>query len=58
MNAAEPLRAAYYRETLHDWMARLKRSSRTASAPGAEKAPDAATCAQLGALGYVHVRCK
>jgi arylsulfatase A-like enzyme len=59
LQASDPLRAAYYRQTLHDWMARLKRSPPPASAgPGSDAAPDAATCAQLGALGYVHARCR
>jgi arylsulfatase A-like enzyme len=58
IQSAEPLRAAYYRQALHDWMARLKRPSGAPAGPGKDAAPDAATCAQLGALGYVHARCK
>jgi hypothetical protein len=56
--SSDTLRAAYFRQTLHDWMTRLKRPAVTASAPATGPAPDAATCAQLAALGYVDVRCR
>jgi arylsulfatase len=58
LQSAEPLRAAYYRQMLHDWMARSKTPSRPAAAPTGGPGLDEATCAQLGALGYVDARCR
>ena len=58
LQAAEPLRAAYYRQTLHDWMARLKRPSRQPDAPPGGAGLDPDTCRQLAALGYVDARCR
>ncbi|HVR72074.1 MAG TPA: sulfatase [Vicinamibacteria bacterium] len=58
LQSAEPLRAAYHRQTLHDWMARLKRPSGPPAAPGPGPGLSATTCEQLGALGYVDARCK
>jgi arylsulfatase A-like enzyme len=55
----QPLRTAYYRQTLHDWMARLKRPAggSAGAVPAGAEGVDPATCAQLKSLGYVHARC-
>jgi arylsulfatase len=58
LQSTEPLRAAYHRQTLHDWMARLKRPVSEPAAPGGGGGLDPETCRQLGALGYVDTRCR
>jgi arylsulfatase A-like enzyme len=59
VQAAEALRGAYYRETLLDWMARLRRpeTGRAAEANTAGGLTKA-TCEQLRSLGYVDARCR
>jgi arylsulfatase A-like enzyme len=57
LQSAEPLRAAYYRQMLHDWMARLRRP-RQAGGSGQGGGLSKATCAELGALGYLDARCR
>jgi hypothetical protein len=60
VQGSDPLRAAYYRETLRDWMARLKRPGGRAPATSGSGAGliDPETCRQLAALGYVDMRCR
>ena len=58
LQSEEPLRAAYYRQTLHDWMARLRRPGGHAGGASPGAALSKATCAELGALGYLDVRCR
>lgn len=58
IQSAEPLREAYYRQALLDWMARLRRPGAPAGSPAAAGGLPKATCEQLGALGYVDARCR
>jgi arylsulfatase A-like enzyme len=58
MQSAEPLREAYYRQTLLDWMARMRRSGAPAAAPASGGGLPKGTCEQLAALGYVDARCR
>ena len=51
---SEPLRAAYYRESLHYWMKSLVRSA-TGGGEEARLTPE--QCANLRALGYVSAEC-
>lgn len=51
---AEPVRAAYYRESLHYWMKTLTRG---AASSGEEARLTPEQCANLKALGYVAAEC-
>jgi arylsulfatase A-like enzyme len=53
---ADPLRAAYYRETLHTTVARLAR--RSGSAAVSERRFTAEQCENMNALGYVQAGCE
>lgn len=53
--AREPLRAAYYREALHDWIARLGERVRPA---GEEAQLTSEQCENLRSLGYADARCR
>jgi hypothetical protein len=53
--ARDPVRAAYYRQTLQQWTARLgDRREGTAAVTGA---PTPEQCENFHALGYVHAGC-
>jgi arylsulfatase A-like enzyme len=54
MAAAEPVRAAYYRESLHFWMKTLTRG---AAGGGEEARLTPEQCANLKALGYITADC-
>jgi arylsulfatase len=58
LQSEEALRAAYYRQTLHDWMARLRRPGGQTGAASLGGGLSKATCAELGALGYLDARCR
>jgi arylsulfatase A-like enzyme len=53
--ARDPVRAAFYRQTLQQWTARL--ADRRESAAGAAGAPTPEQCENFRALGYVHSGC-
>jgi arylsulfatase A-like enzyme len=56
LSAAQPVRAAYYRQTLQQMLTALRRT--TAAAAGAPAAPPTREqCENLKALGYVDGRC-
>jgi arylsulfatase A-like enzyme len=54
-SAREPLRAAYYREALHHWIAQLAERTRLS---GEEARPTPEQCENLRSLGYADARCK
>ena len=58
LQAERPLRAAFYRQTLHDWMARLKRPASAPAAPAGGTGLSTATCEHLRSLGYLDARCR
>ncbi|HEY7511451.1 MAG TPA: sulfatase-like hydrolase/transferase [Vicinamibacteria bacterium] len=58
LQSREPLRAAFYRQALHDWMARLKRPETRPAAASGGAAPSAQTCEHLRTLGYLDARCR
>jgi arylsulfatase A-like enzyme len=55
LRATEPLRAAYYREALHEWIAKL---GRRVAGESAVEGLTPEQCANMTGLGYVVVGCK
>jgi arylsulfatase A-like enzyme len=57
LSAAEPVRAAYYRQALHRQLAAIKQA-RPAAGPAAAGTLTPEQCENLKALGYTDARCK
>jgi hypothetical protein len=56
VQSEEPMRAAYYRETLQHWVASLADAPRPGGATP-EGTMTREQCEQLKALGYTHTGC-
>jgi arylsulfatase A-like enzyme len=58
VSAAQPLRAAWYRQSLLQWLGRLGEGSARAAPTQGAQALTPEQCANLKSLGYTHAGCK